>query len=732
MARSGELDPFPQLRDARFSDGAKRTRVAGLTHRFASLSPLLTPASVAVLGASSDPARIGGRPIAYMLRQNFTGRILPVNPNRTEIQGLPAFPSVASLPEVPDVAVVAVAAGIAVQTIRDLAEAGARGAIVLSAGFAEMGEAGAAAQDEMVGIARAAGMRLLGPNCLGLFNARIGFYPTFSSSFESGWPLPGRIGVASQSGAYGTHLFAAARNRGIGIPVCVTTGNEADITIGDVIGWLAEDPDTDVIAAYAEGIHEADSFLTALRTARAARKPVVMMKVGRSRLGGEAAQSHTASIAGDDAVTDAVLAEFGVVRARNTEEMLDIAYAATRRIYPARNTLGVITVSGGAGVLISDAAEALGFDMPEMPADAQAALRALIPFSAPRNPVDCTAHVFNDLPLIGRFAESMVRDGGYTSVLAFFTLVGGAPSVAPRMRAEMNAVKAAYPDRLYVMCVIAPPEMIREYEADGYLVFEDPTRATVALHAMGRFGAAFAASRLDAPPLMSFVALPRTTPSEAAAKRLLAEAGIEAAPELACADAEGSLSAAEQFGFPVVMKILSPDILHKSEINGVLLDIDGAEAVRAGFDTLMERARSAAPHALIEGVLVAKQLKGGVECIMGVVCDPVFGPIAMFGLGGIFVEVIKDVVFRRCPFGEDVAEALIRSIRAAPLLTGVRDRPAVDIAALARMLARLSVFAHAAGPSLRGIDLNPVFAMPEGAFAADAVIEIGHAYSHRR
>jgi acyl-CoA synthetase (NDP forming) len=693
--------------------------------RFASLTGMIRPHSVAVLGASGDPTRIGGRPIAYMLRQGFAGPIYPVNPSRPEVQGLRAYAAVSELPAVPDVAVVAVAARIAVQAVADLAAAGVKNAIVLTAGFAEVDAAGAAEQARMIAIAQAAGMRLLGPNCLGLFNAHIGFYPMFSSSFEGGWPTPGRIGIASQSGAYGTHLFAAMRDRGIGTPICVTTGNEGDVTIGDVIGWLAEDPGTDVIAAYAEGIREADSLVAALAAARAARKPVVMMKVGRSALGGAAAKSHTASIAGDDVVTDAVLAEFGVVRARTTEEMMDIAQTATRRIYPVGNTLGVFTVSGGAGVLISDAAEQLGLPMPEMPADAQARLKALIPFSSPRNPVDCTAQVFNDFAMLGQFAGSMVADGGYLSVLSFFSQVGGAPSVAPRLRAEMNAIRARHPDRLFVLSLLAPPAMLREYEADGFVVFEDPTRATVAIHAMGRFGDAFAAPAPAAPPTVPSVVLPAVTPSEAVAKALLARLGIPSAPEQTCASADEAVAAAERFGFPVVMKILSPDILHKSEIGGVLLDVADAGAVRAGHALLLERGAAVA-GAHIEGVLVARQLKGGVECILGIHRDPVFGPVAMFGLGGIFVEVLKDVVFRRCPFGADVAEAMIRSIRAAPLLLGARGRPPADVRALAAMLSRLSVFAHQAGPALRSVDLNPVFAMPDGqgAFAADAVIEI--------
>ena len=214
-------------------------------------------------------------------------------------------------------------------------------------------------------------MRILGPNCLGAFDSRTAYYATFSSSFDTGWPVPGRIGIASQSGAYGTHLYTLARNRGIGASLCIMTGNEADVTVGECIGWLAENPEVDVIAVYAEGIRESAGLIAAFQAARAAKKPIVMQKVGRSELGTKAAKSHTASIAGDDAVTEAVMAEFGVVRARNSEEMLDIAHTATRKIYPARNTLGVITVSGGAGVLMSDVADSVGLPMPEMPAATQ-------------------------------------------------------------------------------------------------------------------------------------------------------------------------------------------------------------------------------------------------------------------------------------------------------------------------------------------------------------------------
>ena len=693
-----------------------------MSARFATLDSLLRPTSVAVIGASSDATRIGGRPIQYMLSQGFQGEILPVNPNRTEVQGLRAYQSVADLPSVPDTAIVAVPTKLAVAAVGELAAKGVKSAIVFTAGFAEMDEAGAASQQAMI---QAAGtMRLLGPNCLGLFNARVGFYPIFSSSLESGWPQPGRIGIASQSGAYGTHVFAVARNRGIGTPICVTTGNEGDVTVGDVIGWLAEDPDTDVIAAYAEGIREPETFLAALDAARRAKKPVVMMKVGTSAIGKHAAQSHTASIAGDDRVIEAVLAEFGVVRARTTEEMLDIALTATRRIYPAGNTLGVITISGGAGVLISDAAEAAGLKLPAMPDEAQARLKAMLPFAAPRNPVDCTAQAFNDMSLIGRFTDSMVEDGKYSSILAFFSQVGGSKTIAPALREQLNATKTKHPDRLYVLSVVARPEQVREYEEDGFAVFEDPTRAVIAIDAMGRFGDAFARAPDPAPAPMSAVTLPADNPSEAEAKRILADAGIESAPEQACMTEEAAVDAASRFGFPVVMKILSPDIVHKSEIGGVLLGVTDADAVRQGFATLQARARAAIPDARLEGVLVAKQLVGGVECIIGIHRDPVFGLVAVFGLGGIFVEILQDVALRRCPFGPDAAERMIRSLKAAPILLGARGRTPVDVKRLAAMLSHLSQWAVAAGPRLVSVDLNPVLALSDGAYALDAVIEV--------
>jgi acetate---CoA ligase (ADP-forming) len=691
---------------------------------FTSLDAMIRPNSIAIVGASDDPVRIGGRPINYMRQRGYKGTIWPVNPNRPKVQGITAFGTVAELPAAPDVAIVAVPAGQAIQAVDALGQKGCRAVIVFSAGFAEMDEKGAAAQQQMTEVAKRHGIRLLGPNCLGVFNASIEFYATFSASFEKGWPIPGRIGIASQSGAYGTHIFAASLDRNLGTAVCITTGNEAEVALGDVLGWMAQAPEVDVICAYAEGIRESERFIAALKLAKANRKPVVMMKVGRSALGGHAAKSHTASIAGDDTVTQAVLDEFGVVRARTTEEMLDIAYAATRRIYPAGNHMGVLTVSGGAGVLISDAAELAGVEMPEMPAETQKKLRELVPFCAPRNPVDCTAQVTNQMELIPLFGDALAAEGGYSSILAFWSQTAAGQSIGPRLLKEMAAMRAKYPDRLWVMSMLAP-NRVKDYEDAGFLVFEDPSRAVNAIAAMGKFGDAFAQPEPAAVPLPK-VALPHHTPSEAVAKALLDKAGVPAVPEHAASDAEAAVAAAEAIGYPVVLKILSPDILHKSEIGGVLLDVANADAVRQGFATLLQRAKQAAPKARIEGVLVAKQIKGAVEMALGIFRDPVFGPVAMVGLGGIFIEILKDVSFRRCPFDAAEAERMIRSLKGFPLLDGARGRPKADVPALAKALSALSAFAAAAGPKLASIDVNPMLVLPEGqgCYAADAVIEI--------
>ena len=319
-----------------------------------SIDTLLRPRSVAIFGASDDPARISGRPLRYLLEAGFAGPIYPINPNRATVQGVTAYASLADVPQVPDVALIAVPASLTEQAVRDCVDKGAKGAVIFSAGYAESGEDGLAVQRRVADIARAGGLRLLGPNCLGVFNPQIGFYGTFTQSLDKELPSAGPLGIVSQSGAYGSHIAYLARRRGMGINYWITTGNEADVDVSECLEWMAGQEDVKVIMAYVEGVRDGARFRRALALARRNRKPVVMMKVGRSEIGARAASSHTASLAGSDAIYDALFRQYGVHRAETTDEQLDVAYACLRGIFPEGDKLGVVTLSGGAGVLISD------------------------------------------------------------------------------------------------------------------------------------------------------------------------------------------------------------------------------------------------------------------------------------------------------------------------------------------------------------------------------------------
>ncbi|MDP0927385.1 acetate--CoA ligase family protein [Paracoccus onubensis] len=699
-----------------------------MRYDFNELSQLLEPRSVAIIGASADPTRIGGRPIATMLKAGYGGRILPVNPNRDEIQGLTCYSDIEALPEAPEAAIVAVPARAAVDVVDALGRQGCKMVTMFTAGFAELGREGRGEQDRLTGIARQYGMRLLGPNTLGCWNVDIGYFGSFTSSLDLGFPLAGNIGMASQSGAFGTHLAAVARRRGIGVPILVTTGNEADITVADAIGWMAQSDRIDVICAYQEGFSDPDRMLAALNAARGADKPVFILKSGRSEVGGRAATSHTASMTGDDAVANEVLRAHGAIRVCDTEQMLDFAYVARKRIYPVENSLGVVTVSGGAGIVASDEAEQQELPMPPMPEDAQAELRALLPFCAPVNPVDCTAQALNDLSLFQKFTHAALVKGGYASVICFATTVAGSATIAPRFLEALAPLRKEFPDRLIVICAVAPPDIVKRYEDAGFLVFEDPCRATRALAAMGRVGKALT---MTAPVRQAVpkIPLPPTTPDEFQAKALLSAAGIQVSAERLVHDSERASDAAQEIGFPVVMKIVSPDILHKSDIGGVMLNIGSSEEAASAYNKLIAAAQKHRPDARISGVLVARQITGGVECFMGISRDPSFGAMAAFGLGGIFVELLHDIALRQCPFDEAAAREMILSIRGAPILTGARGRAPVDLDALARSLSCLSVFAAGAGARLVSVDLNPVLALPEGegAVALDAVIELEEA-----
>lgn len=693
-----------------------------------SLAPLFDPRAIAIYGASSDPTKIGGRPLDFLKKSGFDGPLYPINPKSPEIQGLPAYPSIAALPGPADLAIVAVPAPAVVAALEDCAAHGVRGAVVLSAGFAEVGGAGAVWQAEISALAARSGMRVVGPNCMGLINVRRRLLGTFTPSAAGFGLVPGSISLVSQSGAFGGYCLSLIRQRQLGLNYWITTGNQSDVDFADCVAFFAEDEETRVIAGYLEAATDKDRLFRALALARARGKRVVVLKVGRSEAGAQATASHTASLAGSDAVYEGVFQQFGVFRARSIDEFFDIAYAASSSApLPRGKRLGVLTVSGGVGALMADVAEEAGLDMPPMPEEAQQRLKTLVPFCGPRNPVDMTAQLVNDLTLFGRNFEIMLAEGGYDLIVAFLSSVGQVKDLSVILLDQLKAILQRHPDRTIITVMLATPEVHRLFNEAGAMLFDEPTRAIRAAGALVHFGQSFGlAEQEDAPPPLPAAALPppRQEVNEIEAKAVLASAGIPVVREHLAADEEAAARLAGEIGYPVVLKIASPDIAHKSEIGGVIVGLRDEARLREGFNALMTRAREAAPRARLEGVVVAQMAGPGVETILGVVRDPVFGAVVMFGLGGIFVEVFKDVAFRAAPFGVATARAMIAETRGRALLEGVRGQPPADIEALAQAMAALSVYAARHADAIESIDINPLLVLPrgQGVLALDALI----------
>ena len=689
-----------------------------------SLDARLRPASVAVIGASNDPTRIGGRPIRYLRAAGFAGRVYPVNPRHAEVQGLPAFPRIQDVPEAVDLAIVAVPAPSVVDTVRACAARGVQVVVIYSAGFAEMGAEGRRLQQRLCEIAAETGLRIVGPNCLGVYNSELGFFATFSTTLEDGFPAPGGVALVSQSGAYGSHLSLLARKRNIDIRYWVTTGNEADVSVPEVLGWLAEQDDVSVIMAHAEGITDREALVRALGTARARRKPVVFQKVGVTEVGAQAAQSHTASLAGADPIYEAAFRQFGAYRARDTDEMLDIAYAASFGVFPESPRVALVSISGGVGVQMADAAVGLGLDVAPLSESAQTRLKAALPYASPRNPVDITAQAFNRVELIADNLGIVFEEEQHDSVVAFFTYVAAADGMVEPIRQAIHAARERRPECALVLSIVAPPDVVRQYEAVGCPVFEDPTRAVRAVAALHRFSRIFA-ERADAPAIAPRAAsLPDGPLSERQAKRLLADAGVPVVQEELARNPDEAARIAAAFGGPVAVKLCAPGVLHKTEVGGVVLDVSNEAEARRAYETVTSRARATDPAIRIEGVLIAPMVTGGIETIIGIRQDPTFGPVVMFGLGGTLVEVIDDVSFRVAPFGEAEAHRLIAETRAGTVLGGARGKGPYDVAALVAALARLSVFAAQHGDRIDSAEINPFVVLPEGrgAVALDAVI----------
>jgi acyl-CoA synthetase (NDP forming) len=692
------------------------------------LDAFFRPRSIAILGASQNPQKIGGRPLATLQRFGYTGRIFPVNPGAAEVQGLPAFASLDNVPEVPDLALVALSAAQTPAAIDACAARGVRAAVIYSSNFAEVGEEGRALQAKIAATARDARIRVLGPNCLGMVSVADRTFATFTSALAEGAPPAGTIGIISQSGNVGAYVLMLARERGIGISRWMSTGNEADIEIADGIAWLARDPGTRVILCCLETCRDGPGLVSALEEARAAGKPVILLKTGSTAAGQAAAASHTGALAGADAVFDSVFESCGAWRAATVEELIDIGHAASLLLpdrLPAGRRAALFTASGGFGVLMADAAQTAGLDLPDPSIAAQRRILDLVPFASPRNPIDATAEVSSRPEILENALATLIEDGFCDMLTVLLTTTPYVERLRLVFEQALAAVRRRFPAQPFLVCTHGPAEFVGRLHAMGIPAVDGTTNACRVMAALAGLGAGLGSRRNEMPPPTKAAPLnPAQLADEVGAKRALAEAGIPVPRERLVRDADEAVTAAEALGFPVVLKIVSPDIAHKTEFGGVALGLGTAQAVRTAHAAILDSVRRGLPAARIEGVLVAPMVTGGTEMILGVTSDPVFGPVVMCGLGGIFAEVLRDVALRPAPLDEPTAERMLRSLRGFPLLDGARGRPRADLAALTGAIAALSRFAITHRDVVEEVDINPFVVLPEGrgAVALDALI----------
>ncbi|WZB68416.1 acetate--CoA ligase family protein [Achromobacter xylosoxidans] len=689
---------------------------------------LLRPRSVAVVGASADPAKTAGRPIAYLRKHGFDGRIYPVNPKAAEIEGLRCYPDVRSLPEAPDVAIVLLGAQRTQQAIRELAGIGAGAAIVLASGYSETGEEGARRQRELRDAAGA--MRILGPNTIGLVNLTDRITLSASGAWRRiSWSAAGS-GWYRRAGILGA-LLSRATARGIGFSKLISTSNEVDLDLADFIGALADDPATRVIALYVETIRHPAAFRAAARKAIRAGKPIVAFKIGRSDSGAQAAASHTGALAGADAMYDALFEEAGIIRAQAFSDLLDIPAALASGSRLAGRRIAVLTSTGGAGTLVADCLGLAGFELPAPDAPTGAALRALQTgehAALDRNPIDVTLAGLQPDVLRGA-VRAVLESDGYDALVA----IAGSSAVAqPELLA--NALRdALVPGAKPVVAYISPhaPRAAELLSRQGIAAFQSPESVSAALAAMWRVHAPARPPAADSTaPSPAPVSCPEHgSLDEAQAKALFARFGVPGVREIAVRSPAEAVEAARQLGPRVVLKLLSGDILHKSEVGGVAVNLTpdeiGPRLRRMAADVQRHTGRVA------EAFLVQEMVAGAAEVILGVHRDPL-GTAILLGMGGVVAELIRDTTLLLLP--EDGAaltawqvEAALRRLKTWPLLDGYRGRDRADVPALVDAVLAFARMAQALGDRLVEAEINPLFVRPlgQGVRAADAIAIIG-------
>lgn len=685
------------------------------------LDALLRPTSVAIVGASNNPQKVGGMPVRLLRELGFGGAIYPVNPGAAEVQGLPAYTSLADLPVSPDLVIIAVPAESVESALEQAVRAGIRAAIVLSSGFAEVGEAGAQSQARLADIARRGGLTLLGPNCLGAMNPRHGLYATFSPAPLAGQPPPGSVAIVSQSGAFGAYAYSLARAGGLGLSHWVTTGNEACTSVADIIDGLAEDSDTRVILAYIEGARDGRHLQRALAKARAAGKPVVVTKVGRTEAGARAAMSHTASLSGEDAVYQAVFDDTGTIRAATVEQMFRLGQAFAIGQPPLGRRLGIITVSGGVGTLMADAASDAGLELPALPDSIGAELRRRIAFCSTTNPIDVTGQVTADYSVMDYAAVEAARCGAYDSIVLFLAAAGSAPAYASKIAQTVRLVREAAPQVSLAFSGIVSAELRGELEAMGCLVYEEPTHAIETLAAMADWRAASEHTSTTRPCLQD---LPSGLLNEADGLAFLAAHGVPAAPHRRVFDADAAVDAWRDLGGQAVLKIVSRDLLHKSDVGGVRVGLRSEEEIREACAAIEASVAAQAPHARREGLLVARRLSPRVEVMLGARWDQSFGPLVVLGLGGVAVELDARTAVLTAPTSPERVRERLHHLGVLKRLQAWRGQPAIDPQDLISTVVRFADLAAALGSRLRTMEINPLMVTNEMVAAADAVVEI--------
>ncbi len=667
------------------------------------LDAVFRPRSVAVIGASTVAGKLGHDILYNLIHAGFPGPIYPINPKADTVLGLPAFPQIGAVPQAPDLAVVVIPAKAVVGAIEQCGQAGVKAAIVITGGFAEAGAAGEQLQEELAQTARRYGVRLIGPNCQGVNNPH--------AKLCASWPLlttQGSMAFISQSGTVGAALMDWASQDHLGVSVFVSLGNRADIDEADAIEYFNQDPHTKVIALYVEGVKRPVYFQDALA---AATKPIVILKAGRTTQGRLAAESHTKSMAGSDAVYDAIFRRYQVHRAETVAELYDFAKILAYYPKPAGKRLLTITSSGGAAILAIDAAEKLGFQVPPPSPELQQKLREIVPpHCAVGNPVDLTGDVMSDPGLYIRVMAAARHEYDHL-VLIFGDPIPQASQVVTPGKPELV---------IFMGGADVERQEVPLIHQRGVPVFPTPERALNALYQFYRF-APEPASEPSAP--ITLPAAPNLSllpPGETAS--LLAKYGIPVAACPLATTAEEAVSLAEQFGTPVALKIASPDLPHKTDVGGVRLHLSNPEEIRQEFDDLLKTALMHAPKARLDGVTVSPMAKpGGLEIILGVFTDPQYGAILMFGLGGIFTEIYHDVTFCLLPAKDEEYRQMLQSIKGYPLLAGTRGQPPRDQEALVEIMKALARMATA-NPHLDQIELNPLLVYERGVFVVDARI----------